>query len=112
MEMKDLVTDVRLFPPKSKQTKVLASGYMILGGLIKVSMAIVKNVKGNPWLVLPYHKDGDDNTYNDVEGINREAGDALKGVVMAAFEEFQKSAGSEFDQTADAAAEAQQEEGW
>lgn len=112
MEMKDLVTEIRLFPPKSKQTKVLASGYMILGGLIKVSMAVVRNVKGNPWLVLPYHTDGDNNTYNDVEGINRDAGDALKGVVMKAFEDFQSNQGSEFDQTAEAAAETEPEEGW
>ena len=111
MEMKDLVTDVRLFPPRSKQTKVLASGYMILGGLVKVSMAIVRNVKGNPWLVLPYHEDGDGNRYNDVEGINREAGDSLKAVVMGAFEKFQKE-GNEFDQTAEAAAETQEGEGW
>jgi len=111
MEMKDLVTEIRLFPPKSKQTKVLASGYMVLGGLIKVSMAVVRNVKGNPWLVLPYHTDGENNTYNDVEGINRDAGDALKGVVMKAFEEFQEK-GNEFDQTAEAAAEAETEEGW
>ena len=109
MEMKDLITDVRLFPPRSKQTKVLASGYMIIGGQIKVSMAIVKNVKGNPWLVLPYHEDGDGNRYNDVEGINREAGDALKTVVMDAFEKFKKN-GNEFDQTAETPEG--QEEGW
>ena len=100
--MKDLLTEIRLFPPKNKeQTKVLASGYFVAGGKIKVRCAIVRNKHGNPWLVLPYHEDGQGNTFNDVEGINREAGDALKEALLAEYAKMSKES-DEFDQSATA----------
>ena len=84
--MKDLITEIRLFPPKNKeQTKVLASGYIVVGGKIKIRLAVVRNKHGNPWLVLPYSEDQNGNRFNDVEGINREAGDGLKEVVLATY---------------------------
>ena len=99
--MKELVTEVRLWPPKKKQDKVLASGYFLVGGKIKIRMAVIRNKHGNPWLVLPYHTDGDDNRYNDVEAINREHGDALKAIILAKYEEM-KNDQSNFDQGAEA----------
>ena len=98
--MQKLVTEVRLWPPKKKQDKVLASGYFLVGGMIKIRMAVIRNKHGNPWLVLPYHTDENDNRYNDVEAINREHGDSLKAIVLKAYSEMKDETG-QFDQAAE-----------
>lgn len=98
--MKELVSEVRLWPPRKKQDKVLASGYFLLGGKVKVRCAVIKNKHGNPWLVLPYSEDDSGRRYNDVEAINREHGDALKAIVLKKFEEM-KSEQGQFDQGAE-----------
>ncbi|MCK5317584.1 MAG: hypothetical protein KAJ55_06695 [Anaerolineales bacterium] len=99
--MKNLVTEVRLWPPKKKQGKVLASGYFLLGGMIKVRCGVIRNKHGNPWLVLPYHSDDNDNRYNDVEAINREHGDALKAIILKKYSEMSEE--GNFDQASETA---------
>jgi hypothetical protein len=106
-----LVTEIRLWPPRKKQDKVLASGYFLIGGKIKIRCGVIKNKHGNPWLVLPYSTDASDNRYNDVEAINREHGDALKALVLAKYEEMKNEAGN-FDQATESKADEDGNKPW
>ena len=98
--MDKLVTEIRLWPPKKVQAKVLASGYFIVGGAIKIRCAVINNKHNKPWLVLPYHEDNDGRRFNDVEAINREHGDALKAVILKAYGELKAESG-QFDQASE-----------
>lgn len=97
--MKDIISEVRLWPPRKASAKLLSSGYMIMGGKIKVRCAVIKSVKtDDPFVVLPYHEDGDGNKFNDVEGVNAEATKELKAYILAKHNEIMDET-NQFDQT-------------
>jgi DNA-binding cell septation regulator SpoVG len=106
--MKDIITEVRMWPVKSS-SKAVASGYFVMGGKVKVKCAIIKSKKDDGlFVVLPYHSDENGNKFNDVEGTNAENTKALKAHVIAVYQAANSEA-NQFDQTKD---DAEGEEPW
>ena len=99
--MENIISEVRLWPPRNPSAKLLSSGFMIMGGKVKVRCAVIKSTKGDvPFVVLPYHEDGDGNKFNDVEGVNAEATKELKAYILSKHNEI-LAENNTFDQTKD-----------
>lgn len=97
--MENIISEVRLWPPRTKSAKLLSSGYFIMGGKVKCRCAVIKSKKNDePFVVLPYHEDGDGNKFNDVEGANAEATKELKAYILKRHLEIVGEA-NQFDQT-------------
>lgn len=99
--MENIVSDVRMWPVKNSK-KAVASGFVVLGGKVKVKCAIIKSQKDEGlFVVLPYHSDEDGNIFNDVEGTNAENTKAFKDHIIAEYKKGKQEA-NQFDQTAGA----------
>lgn len=96
--MQDIITEVRMWPVKNSK-KAVASGYFVCGGKIKVKCAIIKSSKDDGlFVVLPYHADENNQRFNDVEGVNKEATMELKNYILKQYTSA-KDESNQFDQT-------------
>lgn len=99
--MENIISEVRLWPVKNSK-KAVASGYFVMGGKVKVKCAVIRSQKDDGlFVVLPYHSDENNQRFNDVEGVNKEATMELKNYILKQYT-ASKEEGNQFDQTATA----------
>lgn len=97
--MENIISEVRLWPVKNSK-KAVASGYFVCGGKIKVKCAVIRSKKDDGlFVVLPYHSDENNQRFNDVEGVNKEATMELKNYILKQYTAKQEES-NQFDQTA------------